>query len=203
MGKTITRWAFFIIIFTLPFWNGFRMDIDNSKLFLFGFELSYEAGYLFFVFLFLFLMAFLALSMIVYRAFCQYACPHNTFSMLLNKIESKLGEKGKAVTFLLALFVSIFMAYATVSYFYNPITIWESLVNFEMNKYFFLVTSTAALYTALSYKARNSFCKVCPYGLAQGISRVDDKTQWLTHPGVWITWGTTTALVLVLLVGWF
>ncbi|HAQ07481.1 MAG TPA: hypothetical protein DCR24_08180 [Bacillus bacterium] len=203
MAKHISRWVFFTIIFTLPFWNGFRMDIDNEKLFLFGFELSYEAGYLFFVFLFLFLMAFLSLSLIIYRAFCQYACPHNTFSMLLNKIEAALGSKGKAVTFVLSMVVSLFMAYATVSYFYNPATIGESLINLTMNKYFFLVTSTAVLYTALSYKARNSFCKVCPYGLAQGISRVDDKTKWLTHPGVWITWGTTATLVFVLLVGWF
>lgn len=203
MVKHISRWAFFAIIFTLPFWNGFRMDIDNNKLFLFGYQLSYEAGYLFFVFLFLFLMAFLALSMIVYRAFCQYACPHNTFSTLLNTIEAKLGEKGKIVTLLLSVVASIFMAYATVSYFYDPITIGESLINLKMNKYFFLVTSTAAVYTALSYKARNSFCKVCPYGLAQGISRVEDKSQWLTHPGVWITWGTTTGLVLILLAGWF
>ena len=100
VARPIIRWAFFVIIFTLPFWNGFRMDIDNEKLYLFGFQLSYEAGYLFFVFLMLFLMAFLSLAMIIYRAFCQYACPHNTLSMLLNKIEAKFGEKGKAITFL-------------------------------------------------------------------------------------------------------
>ncbi|WP_210365767.1 4Fe-4S binding protein [Bacillus sp. REN3] len=203
MAKHVIRWAFFIFIFTLPFWNGFRMDIDNEKLFLFGFQLSYEAGYLFFVFLFLFLMAFLSIAMIIYRAFCQYACPHNTFSMLLNKIEAKSGGKGKALTFILSAVVSLFMAYSTVSFFYDPLTIGASLMNFVMNKYFFLVTSVAVIYTALSYKARNSFCKVCPYGLAQGISTVDDKARWLTHPGIWITWGTTAGLVLVLLVGWF
>lgn len=203
MARHVTRWAFFAIIFTLPFWNGFRMDIDNEKLFLFGFQLSYEAGYLFFVFLMLFLMAFLSLAMIIYRAFCQYACPHNTFSMLLNKIEAKLGDKGKVITFFISVFLSLVMAYSSVSYFYNPVTIGDSLITFKMNKYFFLVTSTAVIYTALSFKARSSFCKVCPYGLAQSISRVDDKTKWLSHPGVWITWGTTTALVLILLVGWF
>lgn len=203
MAKQMIRWGFFILIFTLPFWNGFRMDIDNEKLFLFGYELSYEAGYLFFVFLMLFLMGFLSVAMIVYRAFCQYACPHNTFSMLLNKLEAKFRKNGKAVTFFVSVMISIFMAYATVSYFYDPITIGKSLISFAMNKYFFLVASTAAIYTALTFKVRNSFCKVCPYGLAQGISRVDDMSKWLSHPGVWITWGTTAGLVFILLVGWF
>lgn len=194
----------FLIVLTLPLWNGFRMDIDNNKLFLFNFELGYTLGYLFFLFLLFVIVGFLGLSIVTYRAFCNTSCPHNAVSSMLFRMEAKLGPNGKPLVFIVSAAISLFMAYVTVSYFYDPTTIFNSIIGFEMNKYFWLTMGLATIYTVLTFKARSSFCKVCPYGLAQQIAFVGAKkrSELITHPGVWITWGTSLVLLFFLVVGW-
>lgn len=201
MLKFLMKRAGFLLILSLPFWNGYRLDIDRNQLFLFRYELGYSMGYLFFLFTLLVIVGFLGLSMVWYRTFCNWGCPHNAVSSILNRIERKLG---KPVTFVISLAASLLMSYSTVSFFYDPVTIAKSLIGFEMNKYFWLAASLTGIYTVLTFKARSSFCKVCPYGIAQQVAFIDPKkgTDWLTHPGVWITWGTSFALLAFLVIGW-
>lgn len=201
MLKFLLKRIGFLIILTLPFWNGYRLDIDNNKLFLFRYELGYNMGYLFFLFTLLVIVGFLALSMVFYRSFCNWGCPHNVVSSLMNRIERNLG---KPAAFVISLLASLLMSYSTISFFYDPVTIFQSLIGFEMNKYFWLVISLTSVYTVLTFKARSSFCKVCPYGFAQQIAFIAPKkrSDWLTHPGVWITWGTSFALLAFLVIGW-
>ncbi len=202
MKGFVIRLLTYFLVLTLPYWNGFRMDIDANRFYLFGYELGYSASYLFFLFLLMLIAGFIGLAMVWKRFFCKFVCPHNTISYALNQIEFKLGTPGKAFTILLSIAASLFMAVSTVGFFYDPTVIVESLVNIEPNKYFWLVLSLWFIYIGMTYKARNSFCKVCPYGLAQGVSGIDRKVKPIRSPGVWLTWGTTIVLFGFLLAGW-
>lgn len=199
--KFTLRFIFALLLLTLPFWNGYRIDLDQSKVYLFGFQLGHYASYLFVLFTMAVIIGFLALAVLWSRVFCKWVCPHNWFSMFMYKVESKLGKGG---AFVVSVIGSLLMAYSTVSFFYNPLTVLDSLLTFKMNKYFWLVIGVTAVYTVMTHEIRHRFCKVCPYGVAQSISVIKWRkfSDLIKNPAVWISWGTTSALVVWLVIGW-
>lgn len=196
-GRRRLHLIFFLIFCALPFFDVIRFDIPRQRFYLLGQELWIsEFGILFLTMMFL-MFCIVALSMIMGRMWCSYACPQMIFSETSLAMESWLDRKtlkrfgnwspltrkvvSKTIFYGTGLVASMFLAFVFTSYFVEPVDLFHRLMHIDIATAGGITGAVVTLVTFADFAfLRQRFCTtVCPYGYLQGM--LGDKNTLLVH----------------------
>lgn len=172
--RPFVQMGIFILFFIVPLLNIFRMDLLQLRFYVFGKSFAYNEGYILLICVLLMVFSFLAISKWFGRQFCGWMCPHNTFSLLINKIlgSDTLGKnKGlrKAIELALSAFIAPLIAYCLISYFFDPFILFREIITLEWKSWSVVAYITlVCIFFVMIYRLRTAFCRLaCPYGMFQ------------------------------------
>ena len=187
----------FVIFCLLPFFDVVRFDIPKERFYFAGQELWIsEFGIIFLTLMFL-LFCIVAVSMILGRMYCSYACPQMIFSeaslSLQNWVERYVKKRfidwspkaraiaSSVVFYLIVAVASMFLAFVFISYFVEPRDLLRRLMSFDIVTAGGICGAGTTIVAFLDFAfVRQRFCtSVCPYGYLQGM--LGDKNTLLVH----------------------
>ncbi|WP_047150685.1 4Fe-4S binding protein [Aneurinibacillus tyrosinisolvens] len=158
MSKRSLFRAFFLILFFLvPFLDIFRIDLSANHFFLFGSEFAFSEGRILLYAVLLMVFAFVAIAVWFGRQFCGWACPHNKFLIYMNRLRSlPVFERNpllkNSVDTLILLLCAPIITYGLISYFYNPMLLFSSIIHFDMSVWTFRAFLTVSFFFFCSVK---------------------------------------------------
>jgi polyferredoxin len=191
------HFACFLGFLALPFFDWMRFDIPRQRFYFAGYELWINEFAIIF-FALMFLMFLIIGSSIAYgRVYCGYMCPQMIFSeasiTFENRLRRWIGKRYfdwpaarrnlavRAVFLAVLAPVSVFLAFAFISYFVAPRDLLQRLLALDMHTAGGVAGAAVTLITFLDFTLlRQRFCTtVCPYGYLQGI--LGDNNTLLVH----------------------
>ena len=195
--RKLVHFGCFLGFLALPFFDLMRFDIPRQRFYFAGYELWIsEFAIIFFALMFLMFLV-IGSSVFYGRVYCGYMCPQMIFSeasiTLQNRLRrwinkhffqwpAKQREIATHVVFLAVLApVSVFLAFAFISYFVPPRDLFSRLLAFDLHTAGGISGAAVTLITFLDFTlVRQRFCTtVCPYGYLQGI--LGDDNTLLVH----------------------
>ena len=172
--RNLVQIGIFILFFIVPLLDIFRMDLLQLRFFVFGKSYAYNEGYILLICVFLMVFGFLAISKWFGRQFCGWMCPHNTFSILINRILNSNVIKGNAsvrkmLEIVLSAMIALPIAFSLISYFLDPINLFGEIITLKWKSWSFIAYITlVSIFFVIIYRQRTAFCRVaCPYGMFQ------------------------------------
>jgi len=185
--RRVIQLGFLVVFFVLPLANGFRWDLETLRLHVAGQEIWLDEWALLWLGLMVAMWAIAAVSLVLGRVYCAYACPQMIFSelahdadavarRLTNRFAARMPparrarvERVAALTLVGAL--SLVSTVFFMAYFAPLPEVLARLARLDATPWIGAigVVTTVLAFLDLSL-VRERFCQsVCPYGLLQGV----------------------------------
>jgi len=167
----------------LPLFDLCRFDFESNRLHLFRREIWLDEWALLWLALMFGMWLIGALSLILGRVYCAYACPQMVFTELAHDLDA-LGKRlarsfavglrrpaARAISTSLLALVSVGVSVLFMGYFAPLSRILTRLFHLDFGLWVGLIGASIAFLTFLDFAfVRESFCRAaCPYGLLQGL----------------------------------
>jgi cytochrome c oxidase accessory protein FixG len=195
--RKLIHFACFLGFIALPFFDLMRFDIPRQRFYFAGYELWIsEFAIIFFALMFLMFLV-IGSSVLYGRVYCGYMCPQMIFSeasiTLQNRLRRWVNKRladwtvarrnlaARALFLAVLAPVSVFLAFAFISYFVPPRDLLQRLIALDLHTAGGIAGASVTLITFLDFTfVRQRFCTtVCPYGYLQGI--LGDNNTLLVH----------------------
>ncbi len=151
-----------------------RMDIAKMTLFLAGIPLRIDQFYLVLLFILLIVASFLLITAVLGRVWCGWLCPQTVFNdvaeLLAGKrLMQKVQTLARPVEHLVALLISMLIAFNLFCWFLHPSQVAGNLVSIHAHPVMFITFLLLTLFGYLNLTmVKRSFCRsYCPYGRFQ------------------------------------
>lgn len=174
--RTLSQIAILVLFFVVPIFDLFRIDLTHLHFFVLRRSFPFSQGFILLLVILILVLFFIAISKWFGRQFCGWMCPHNTFSGYLTKITgSKTLKNNKGLRNVIDIGLSIIfapiIAFAFVSYFYNPVDLVNDIVSLNFGGWaFWAYIVIIAFFFIMINRLRHNFCRsACPYGMLQMI----------------------------------
>ncbi|MBI2212543.1 MAG: 4Fe-4S binding protein [Acidobacteria bacterium] len=191
--RRITQLAFFAIFALLPALDLFRFDFIAGKLFVFRQQIWLDEWTLVWLGLMFGMWIIGAMTLVLGRVWCAWACPQMVFSELAHDIDAlakritrKLSDSRRRlakrlVSHGLVAVLSIVATALFMGYFAPLGEVFRRMARFDVGLWLGAIGVTTTILVVLDLLfVRETFCQsVCPYGLLQGVL-VDEKSLHVT-----------------------
>ena len=151
-----------------------RMDIAKMTLFLAGIPLRIDQFYLVLLFILLIVASFLFITAVLGRVWCGWLCPQTVFNdvaeLLAGKrLMQKVQTLARPVEHLVALLISMLIAFNLFCWFLHPSQVAGNLVSIHAHPVMFITFLLLTLFGYLNLTmVKRGFCRsYCPYGRFQ------------------------------------
>lgn len=161
----------FLLFFTVPFLDLFRIDIPNGHYYWFMMRFPFSHSLPLLLTIIFLVFTVIGLTFFKPRMFCSHFCPHNTMSQW----ERMLSRYKLDVP--LGIAITPLISFTLMCYFVAPATIWDALIHGSSKMIWTFFIGLTLFIGVLVVKFRSEFCKnVCPYGLFQQLLRPEKPT---------------------------
>lgn len=191
--RRVSQLAFVAVFALIPAFDLFRFDFTAGKLYVFRQQIWLDEWTLVWLGLMFAMWIIGAMTLVLGRIWCSYACPQMIFSELAHDIEAmakrltrKLPDSRRrlaqrAISYSVITLMSVLATALFMGYFAPLGEVFRRLAHFDVGLWLGAIGATTTLVVVLDLLlVRESFCQsVCPYGLLQGVL-VDEKSLHVT-----------------------
>lgn len=181
--RRLVQLAGLAVFVLLPLFDLFRFDFEAGRLHLFGAEIWLDEWAILWLALMFGMWLIGALSLVLGRVYCAYACPQMVFSeiahdfddmakRLARRFDPKLRPRiARAISLAAVAIVSIAASVFFLAWFAPLPEVVSRLAHLDLGLWVGAVGALTALLAFLDFAfVREGFCRsVCPYGLLQGV----------------------------------
>lgn len=187
--RRVTQLAFFAIFALIPAFDLFRFDFMAGKLFVFRQQIWLDEWTLVWLALMFGMWIIGALTLVLGRVWCAWACPQMVFSELAHDIDalakritrkmpdSRRRLAQRVVSHGLIVLLSVVATALFMGYFAPLGEVFRRMAQLDVGLWLGAIGATTTVLVILDLLlVRETFCQsVCPYGLLQGVL-VDEKS---------------------------
>ncbi len=182
--RRLIQLAFLAVFILLPLFDLFRFDFSTGRLHLFRAQIWLDEWAILWLALMFAMWLIAALSLVLGRVYCAYACPQMVFTEIAHDFDAigkRLSRKirdrqlrertAKGISYGLLGVLSVAVSVLFMGYFAPLPLVISRLLHLDIGLWVGLVGASTALIAFLDFAfVRESFCRsACPYGLLQGI----------------------------------
>jgi polyferredoxin len=191
--RRFSQLAFVAVFALIPAFDLFRFDFMAGKLWIFRKQIWLDEWTLVWLGMMFAMWVIGAMTLVLGRIWCSYACPQMIFSELAHDIDAlakrvtrklpdsqrRLGQR--AFSYLLIGLMSVAATALFMGYFAPLPEVFRRMAQLDIGLWLGAIGATTTLIVVLDLLlVRETFCQaVCPYGLLQGVL-VDEKSLHVT-----------------------